>query len=178
MRGPIKLLSLQSWKNCGICVIWSVVISPLDLLFQCFRANIFSNIKQKSGEIQCLASQLMSPHHPQKPVTAGQRGKGGGATRWLTMTWLLSVLLILPKHCQESLYFCPTFQATIGKYFTLCSTIQMASTSLVRKQQMKTMVYCVFQSLCILSINMSQTKMFKGFIQLKKCITTINNFHI
>ena len=120
------------WDICHVeCVTF-----PLDLLCKHFKAKTFPVLNRNLGEIQFLAYELISCfiHRRRSPKRAERKM---GWSHWLGYDDLAASGLILLKHGQEGLYFYPTFQVAMEKHFTFCSTAKKASTSLVRKYQIR-----------------------------------------
>ena len=92
------------WDICHV----ECVTLPLDLLCKHFKAKTFPVLNRNLGEIQFLAYELISCfiHRRRSPKRAERKM---GWSHWLGYDDLAASGLILLKHCQEGLYFYPTF---------------------------------------------------------------------
>lgn len=137
----------------------------------------FPKLNRSLGNSASSLSTPFSPSATEASHCSGPRGKGAGPLA-AQMTQLLSVLLPPPNAAAGRgptplSYFASSGEETFYVVFNHTN----GKRSVSEECQMKFRVHSVFQSLCVLSTNMSQVKVFKGLFPLQKCITTINNSH-
>lgn len=115
---------------------------PLGSALPGFQSKNLSSIKQKSGKSSVSSLRAHFPLPPQRQVPGKAERKMDGVGPQAAF-WAVHPAEVL----SGGPLFLSYFLVAMGKYLTFCSTAQKASTSLVRKYQMRFRVCCVIQSL-------------------------------